>query len=97
MSLATALVALKTADATLNTLISTRFSPDVTTQGQTLPFVVFQEVSRTRVKTWGVALPPLFHSTVLLKCYAATEVLRAALVTAVLDAFCSTTAVTKTC
>ena len=93
MSLATALVALKTANSTLNTLIGTRFHPDVAPQGQTLPFVVFQDVSRTRDKTFGVALPPLSHPAVMMKCYAATSVLRSALAAAVLAAFCSTTAV----
>jgi hypothetical protein len=91
MSIATALVAIKTANATLNTLIGTRFHPDALPQDVTLPAVCFQEVSRTRDYTFGVALPPLSHPVVMMKCYATTSVGRNALAAAVRAAFTSTT------
>ena len=89
MSIQTALVAIKSGNATLNTLIGTRFHPDRAPQAQTLPFVVFQDVSRTRDHTWGVALPPLSHPLVLMKGYAATSVLRTTLASAMRGAFTS--------
>jgi hypothetical protein len=46
MSLQTALVAIKSANSTLNSLIGTRFSPDILPQEVTLPAVTFQIISR---------------------------------------------------
>ena len=94
MSVAAYLVSTKTNNSALNTLIGTRFHPDVAPQGQTLPFVVFTCETRQRYKTWGVALPALSSQTVMMKCYAATSVLRSALASAVLTAFCSVTSST---
>jgi hypothetical protein len=91
MSLYSGLVAIKSANSTLNALVASRFYPDVAPQEAELPYIVFQEISRTRDKTWGVPLPALSHTTVMMKCYAATSIARGALVSAVLNAFCSTT------
>lgn len=91
MSVAAALVAIKTGNSALNTLIGARFHPDAAPQNIPLPFVVFTGETRLREKTWGVALPPLSHQTVMMKCYAATSALRSSLAAAVLTAFCSTT------
>ena len=94
MSVAAALLAIKTADTPLNTLVSTRFTPDVASQGVTLPFVVFTCEARGRYKSWGVDLPPLSSQTVMMRCYAATSILRTTLVARVLAAFCTTTSQT---
>src|SRR3990167_2917094 len=94
MSVAAGLVSLKTSNGALNTLIGTRFNPDSAPQGVALPFVVYTCETRTRYKTFGVALPALSSQTVMMKCYAATSVLRSALASAVLTAFCSTTSQT---
>ena len=94
MSLHTALVAIKTANSTLNTLIWTRFHPDILPQNVTLPAVTFQDISRTRDDTWGVALPPLSHPSVLMKGYAATSALRSTLASALRAAFTSATSQT---
>lgn len=87
MSLATALVAIKTGNATLNTLISTRFHPDVLPQGVTLPAVRFQMISRVQPDYSFQGRPDLANVRVQLDGYAATEVARAALRAAMLGAF----------
>lgn len=86
MSIQTMLVAVKTANATLNTLIGTRFHPDVLPQGVTLPCVRYQVISRPKVYTFGV-VPQISHPRVQMDGYAATSVLRTTLATALRGAF----------
>jgi len=57
MSLQTALVAMKTANSTLNTLVGTRFHPDALPQAVTLPAIRFQEISKVPAYTYGLASP----------------------------------------
>lgn len=99
MSLQTALVAVKTANSTLNTLVGTRFHPDKLpqkTQGQTwaqyLPIVRFQVISRTRSYPFG-RRASLSHARVQLDGYAATEAARTTLRAALISAFLPTTRV----
>ena len=87
MSIQTAIVAMKTADTTLNTLVGQRFRPDVLAQQETLPAVCFQEISRPRDFSFGIALPTLSHPMVLMKAYAATSAARSALASAIRTAF----------
>lgn len=94
MSLNTALVTMKTNNMALNTLVGTRFHPNVAPQGTALPFIVYDVHTRLPEKTFGVPIPRLSHATVVLKCYAATSVLRSALVAAALAAFCTYTPAT---
>lgn len=86
MSIQTALVAIKTANAALNALIGTRFHPDILPQGVVLPCVRFQVVTRPKVYTFGV-VPQISHPRVQLDGYAATPALRTALATDIRGAF----------
>lgn len=86
MSIQTALVAVKSANSVLNTLISTRFHPDVLPQGVTLPAVRFQVISRPKVYTFGV-IPNISHPRIQMDGYAATDALRTTLATALRGAF----------
>lgn len=92
MSVQTALVAIKTANSTLNTLISTRFNPDVLPQNVTLPAVTFQVISRTREHAFQ-GRPHLSNVRVQLDGYAATSALRTTLRSALIAAFLPTTRV----
>lgn len=94
MSLNTALVALKTANSTLNTLVGERFCPDVLPQGVTFPAVRFQELNRQRPYTWGVPLPPLCQSIVLMAAYASSPAARSTLADAIRAVFTSVTSQT---
>lgn len=68
MSVQTALVAIKTADATLNSLIGTRFHPDALPQTIVLPAIRFQVISRPRSYTF-CQVAPLQHVRVQFDCY----------------------------
>lgn len=86
MSIQTALVAIKTANVTLNTLIGTRFYTDVAPQGTALPFVRFQVISRPN----SAAMTPVivnYHPRVQMDGYAASSALRTTLRTALVGAF----------
>jgi len=93
MSLHAALVAIKTADSTLNTLISTRFHPDVLPQEVTLPAVRYQVISRSRPDYAFQGRPHLSNPRVQLDGYAATSALRTTLRSALIGAFLPTTRV----
>lgn len=86
MSIQTALVAIKTANSTLNTLIGTKFNPDVTPQGTGLPFVSFQVISRPNSSAMGPAIVN-YHPRVQIDGYAATSALRTALRSALVGCF----------
>jgi len=94
VSLNTALVTMKTANSTLNSLISTRFHPNVAPQGVTLPCIVYDVPTRVREKYFGAPVPRLSHAVVVMKCYAATSVARSALAAAALAAFATYTPAT---
>lgn len=86
MSIQAALVAIKSANATLNTLVGTRFNPDVLPQGTTLPAVTFQVISRPNANAMG----PLIvnsHPRVQMDGYAASSALRTTLRSALVGAF----------
>lgn len=87
MSVQSALVAIKTADATLNTLVGTRFHPDTLPQGVSLPCVTFQVVSRTRDYVFGSTLPTLADVRVQIDGYAASSIDRSTLASALRGAF----------
>jgi hypothetical protein len=53
VSLQTALVAIKTANSALNTLVGTRFHPDGLPQNIAMPAVCFREISRIRQEGMG--------------------------------------------
>ncbi len=93
MSIQTALVAIKTADSTLNTLIATRFHPDVLPQNVTLPALTFQVISRIRPDYAFQGRPELSNIRVQLDGYAATSVLRTTLRAALIGCFLPTTRV----
>lgn len=90
-SLNEAIVAMKTANSALNTLVGIRCRPDVLDQNETLPAMTFQSVSRSREHSFGVALPPLSHPLVFMRGFAASSVLRTALMSAMRAAFSSKT------
>ena len=83
---AAAVVAIKTANTALNTLIGTRFYPDAMPQGVTLPAVRYQVIS---LVTDDAMTPTIVNrkNRVQMDCYASTSVLRAALRAAVETAF----------
>lgn len=86
MSLENALVAIKSANSTLNALIGTRFYPDVCPQQFAMPAVRFQEISYVP----SDAMTPVIvnnHYRVQMDGYAATSILRAALRDALVSAF----------
>ena len=86
MSLQAALVAIKTANSTLNTLVDTRFYPDKLPQKLTLPAVRFQEISSVQS---DAMMPSVVNrrARVQMDGYAETSVLRSALRAAMLGAF----------
>ena len=86
MSVATALVAIKTANATLNALVGTRFNPDVLPQGVALPAVRFQQISKPNSNAMGPRIVN-YHPRVQMDGYAASPVLRSALRLAMVNAF----------
>ena len=86
MSVQTALVAIKTADSTLNTLIGTRFYPDVLPQTKAFPAVRFQIISRTRGYTFGL-VAQLNRPRVQMDGYAASSIDRTTLASAMRGAF----------
>lgn len=86
MSVGTALVAMKTANSTLSTLVGTKFSPDVAPQNVTLPYITFQMISSPKDNAMGPNI--VNHKPrVQMDCYAASAALRTALRTAVINAF----------
>ena len=87
MSLQTALVAIKSANATLNNLIGTRSHPNVLPQGVTLPAVRFQEISRVFPDYAFAGRPQLANIRVQIDGYAATSALRTTLRTALFGCF----------
>jgi hypothetical protein len=93
MSIQTALVAIKTADSTLNTLIGAKLRPDAFERSDTVPMVKFQVISRPRPDYAFAGRPHLSNVRVQLDGYAATAALRAALRTALIGAFLPTTRV----
>jgi hypothetical protein len=92
MSVQTAMVAIKTANSTLNTLIGTRFHPDALPQNVTLPAVTFQVISRTREHAFQ-GRPHLSNTRVQVDGYAATSAARTTLRSALIGAFLPTTRV----
>lgn len=93
MSIQTALVAIKTANSTLNTLIGTRFHPDKLPQKVTLPCVRFQVISRPRPDYTFQGRPSLSNPRVQLDGYAASSVDRTTLRSALIGCFLPTTRV----
>lgn len=89
--LGTAVIAMKSANSTLNTLVGTRCRPEVLKQGEALPAMTYQEITRQRDHTWGVALPPLSHPLVMMKGCASTDEARATLAAAMRLAFSTVT------
>jgi len=86
VSIQTALVAIKTANSTLNTLISTRFHPDALPQGVTLPAVSFQVISRPNYNAMGPTLVD-YHARVQMDGYASSSINRTTLRSAMVGAF----------
>lgn len=86
MSIQTALVAAKTANATLQALIGTRFHPDVLPQGVTLPAVCFQVISRPNSNAFTPVIVD-YHPRVQMDGYAATSALRTTLRSALVGCF----------
>ncbi len=86
MSIQTALVAIKTANPTLNTLVGTRFSPDVMPQGVTLPAVTFQVISRPNSNSMGPNIVN-YRPRVQMDGYASSSALRTTLRSAMVGAF----------
>lgn len=78
MSIQTALVAIKTANSTLNTLIGSRFHPDALPQGITLPAVRFQVISRPNMKAMNPTIVN-YHARVQMDGYEASSSLRTTL------------------
>ncbi len=86
MSVGTALVAIKSANSALNTLIGTRFYPDQLDQGSTFPAVRYQVISGTKDN----AMTPVIANNryrVQMDGYETTSVLRSALRVAMINAF----------
>lgn len=86
MSVQTALVAIKTANSTLNTLVSTRFHPDKMPQKVVFPAVCFQVISRPNTNAFGPAIAN-YRPRVQMDGYTTTSALRTALRTALVNAF----------
>lgn len=93
MSLQTALVAIKSANSALSTLIGTRFHPNKLEQGEILPAVRFQEISRTFPDYAFSGRPQLANIRVQLDGYAMTQAQRTTLRTALIGCFLPTTRV----
>jgi hypothetical protein len=91
VSIATALVAIKTANSTLNTLIGEKFRADALDQADTVPMVRFQVISRPRPDYTFARRPQLSSVRVQIDGYAATSALRTALRTALIDCFMPST------
>jgi hypothetical protein len=86
MSMQTAMVAIKTANAGLNALIATRFHPDMLPQEVVLPAIMFQLISRIP----DHAMTPVMvnhHMRVQMDGYASTSADRTTLRSAMVSAF----------
>lgn len=87
MSIGTALVAIKTANGTLNSLIGVKFYPDVLPQDVELPAVRFQEISRTTSDYTMSGRPQTATIRIQLDAYATSAALRTTLRAALNEAF----------
>lgn len=96
MSLQTALVAIKTANTTLNTLIGTRFHPDKLPQEVVMPCVRFEEISRNELDWTFARRPQLVRIRVQLDGYAESSALRTTLRAAVMGCFLPATRISGT-
>lgn len=86
MSIGTALVAIKSADSTLNALIGDRFHPNVLPQGVTLPAAWFQVDDVERFHTFGPS-NAVYIATVSVNGFASSAADRTTLASALRGAF----------
>jgi hypothetical protein len=86
MSVQTAMVAVKSANATLQALVGTRFHPDEAEQNTALPNVVFQEIVTTWTYAFG-GISQMTHCHIQIDGYATTSANRTILSEAIMGAF----------
>lgn len=93
MSLQTAMVALKTANSALNTLIGTRFYPNVFPQEVEMPAARFQKISKVERDYAFAGRPSLTTIRLQIDTIAATSIERTTLREAFINCFIPTTRV----
>ena len=87
MSIETALVAIKTADTTLNELVGTRFHPDGLPQHVAFPCVKFKVIARVPVDRTFNSRVQITEARVQVDGYAASAAGRSALRVAIWDCY----------
>ncbi len=96
MSIQTSLVAVKAANATLVTLIGTRFHPDVFPQEVVMPAVRFTQVSKVDLDYCFAGRPQVSTVRVQMDGIAASSTDRTTLRAALIEAFLPATRITGT-
>ena len=86
MSLSSALVAIKSANSALNTLIGDRFNPNIRPQESASPSVRYTVISKTNANAMSPVIVN-YRARVQMDCYASTSVNRSSLRSAVVTAF----------